>query len=132
MIAEPDVAGWYEGRLVALGASRDAAARYWRRFANLRLAVFLLLVVGTGYLWRRTPTAFLPTEDKGYMALAVQLPDGASLQRTEEVVTEVEGILRKQPGVAHFVSLVGFSILGFSSQTNTATVFAQLKPGYKA
>lgn len=45
MIAKPDVARWYEARLVALGASHAAAARYWRRFANLRLAVFLLAAV---------------------------------------------------------------------------------------
>ncbi len=92
------------------------------------LAVFLVIVGLTGLLWRRIPAAFLPTEDKGYMAISVQLPDAASLQRTIGVVQQVEGILRADPGVAHFVALAGFSILGFSSQTNAATIFAQFKP----
>ncbi len=95
---------------------------------RLWLAFFLVIVGLTGLLWRRIPTAFLPTEDKGYMAIAVQLPDAASLQRTVDVVQQVEGILRQQPGVAHFVALAGFNILGFSSQTNAATIFAQFKP----
>lgn len=92
------------------------------------LAVFLVIVGLAGLLWREIPTAFLPTEDKGYMAISVQLPDAASLQRTVAVVQQVEGILRSDPGVAHFVALAGFSILGFSSQTNAATIFAQFKP----
>ncbi|HET7631762.1 MAG TPA: multidrug efflux RND transporter permease subunit [Gemmatimonadaceae bacterium] len=92
------------------------------------LAVFLLLVLGTGLLWRKLPTAFLPTEDKGYMAIAVQLPDAASLQRTLAVVKQVEGILGRDPGVANYVALAGFSMLGFSQQTDAATVFAQFKP----
>ena len=50
--------------------------------------MFLILVVFAGLLWRKIPTAFLPTEDKGYMALSVQLPDAASLQRTTATVAE--------------------------------------------
>ena len=92
------------------------------------LAVFIILVGLTGLLWRHVPTAFIPTEDKGYMAISVQLPDAASLQRTVGLVQQVEGVLRQDPGVAHFVALAGFSILGFSSQTNAATIFAQFKP----
>jgi multidrug efflux pump len=92
------------------------------------LAVFVVIVGLAGLLWRHIPTAFLPTEDKGYMAIAVQLPDAASLQRTVATVSQIEGILRQEPGVQGFVALAGFSILGFSSQTNAATIFAQLKP----
>jgi multidrug efflux pump len=90
--------------------------------------VFLVIVGLSGLLWTRIPTAFLPTEDKGYMAIAVQLPDAASLQRTIEVVQQVEGILHREPGVKSYVALAGFSILGFSSQTNAATIFAQFQP----
>ena len=50
------------------------------------VAVFLMIVGLAGVFWRRIPTAFIPTEDKGYMALSVQLPDAASLQRTEATV----------------------------------------------
>jgi hydrophobe/amphiphile efflux-1 (HAE1) family protein len=92
------------------------------------LAVFLVIVGLAGLLWEHLPTSFIPTEDKGYMAISVQLPDAASLQRTIATVSRIEGILRQQPAVNSFVSLAGFSILGFSSQTNAATIFVQFKP----
>ena len=53
-------------------------------------------------LYRRVPSAFIPTEDKGFFVVAIQLPDGASRQRTDKVVEQVEGILRKEPGVRQF------------------------------
>ncbi len=92
------------------------------------LAVFFVLVGLAGLLWRRVPTAFIPTEDKGYMAIAVQLPDAASLQRTEAVVEQVEGMLRQEPAVQNIVVLVGLDILGRSNETNSATMFVSFKP----
>ncbi len=92
------------------------------------LAVFLVLVGLAGVLWRRVPTAFIPTEDKGYMAIAVQLPDAASLQRTEAVVEQVEGMLRQEPAVQNIVVLVGLDIMGRSNETNAATMFVSFKP----
>ena len=92
------------------------------------LAVFVVIVGLAGVLWQRLPTAFIPTEDKGYMAIAVQLPDAASLQRTVETVSQIETVLRQEPAVENFVALAGFSILGFSSQTNAATFFVSFKP----
>ncbi len=92
------------------------------------LGVFLVIIGLTAVLWTHIPTSFIPTEDKGYIAISVQLPDAASLQRTVHTVSEIEGILRRQPAVNHFVALAGFSILGFASQTNAATIFVQFKP----
>ncbi len=92
------------------------------------LAVFLVMVGLTAVLWRHMPTAFMPTEDKGYIAISVQLPDAASLQRTVETVSKIEGILQSEPGVQNTMALAGFSILGFSAQTNAATIFVSLKP----
>ena len=91
-------------------------------------AVFLVVVALAGLLWVRTPTAFIPTEDKGYMALAVQLPDAASLQRTKAVVQNVEQMLRGESAVQNMVALVGLDILsGRSAATNGATLFVNLK-----
>jgi len=91
-------------------------------------AVFLVVVALAGLLWVRTPTAFIPTEDKGYMALAVQLPDAASLQRTKAVVQNVEQVLRGESAVQNMVALVGLDILsGRSAATNGATLFVNLK-----
>jgi len=92
------------------------------------VAVFLLFVVFAGFLWRRLPTAFLPTEDKGYMALSVQLPDAASLQRTTATVEKIEKILRAEPAVVNIVALAGLNFLNGSNSTNGATVFLNVKP----
>jgi multidrug efflux pump len=98
------------------------------RRPNRWFAVFLVVVALAGFLWIRIPTAFIPTEDKGYMALSVQLPDAASLQRTKAVVQQVETILRGEPAVVNIVALVGLDILsGRASATNGATIFVNLK-----
>ena len=89
---------------------------------------FFVLLALAGLLWKRIPTAFIPTEDKGYMAMAVQLPDAASLQRTEATVANVEKILRTEPSVVNIVALVGLDLLSQSNSTNGATVFLNLKP----
>ncbi len=91
-------------------------------------AVFLVLVASAGLLWRKIPTAYIPTEDKGYMALSVQLPDAASLQRTEAAVAKIEKIIRTEPAVVNIVALVGLDILTQSNATSGATVFLNVKP----
>jgi multidrug efflux pump len=90
--------------------------------------MFAVLLVLAGFLWKRIPTAFIPTEDKGYMAMAVQLPDAASLQRTEATVGDIEKIVRTEPSAVNIVALVGLDLLSQSNSTNGATVFLNLKP----
>jgi len=92
------------------------------------LGAVVVLVALAVLLWRRVPSAFIPTEDKGYFAAAVQLPDAASLQRTEAVVERVEGFLRQEPAVRNFVALAGFDLLSRASQPNSATIFVMAKP----
>jgi len=92
------------------------------------LGAFAVVVVLAGVLWRHVPRAFIPTEDKGYFAIAVQLPDGASLQRTTAVVQRIEGFLRQEPAVRNIVALTGFDILSRASQPNSATIFVNAKP----
>ncbi len=96
-----------------------------RRRGSARSRCFIALA---GLLWTRIPTAFIPTEDKGYMAMSIQLPDAASLQRTEAVVANVEKIIRTEPAVQNIVALVGLDLLSQSNSTNGATVFLNLKP----
>jgi hydrophobe/amphiphile efflux-1 (HAE1) family protein len=74
------------------------------------------------------PSAFIPTEDKGYFAVAVQLPDAASQQRTQAVVQRVEGFLRQDPAVQNVVALLGLDILSRANQSNSATIFVNVKP----
>ena len=92
------------------------------------IGVFVVIIGLATLLWRHVPTAFIPTEDKGYMAVALQLPDGASLQRTEAVLNRVEGFLRKDSAVQNIVALAGLDILSRSNQPNSATIFVNVKP----
>ena len=75
----------------------------------------MLLLVGVtvlaGLAGSRLPGGFLPEEDQGYLYLAVQLPNAASLQRTDEVCKQVEEILAKTPGVQSYNTIAGFSLL---------------------
>ncbi len=92
------------------------------------LGGFVLLIGLALLLWSRIPSAFLPTEDKGYMALSIQLPDAASLQRTEAVVANVEKIVHAEPAVVNSVALVGLDFLSQSNSTNSATMFVNVTP----
>ena len=92
------------------------------------LAAFVVLVACAVVLWRRVPTAFIPTEDKGYFAIAMQLPDASSLQRTKEVVKRVEGFLHQEPAVRNVVAFAGLDVLTRTNQTNSATIFINLAP----
>ncbi len=91
-------------------------------------AVFAVLLALTWVLWNHIPHTFLPEEDKGFIALAVQLPDGASRQRTERVVGRVEQIVLHDPGVQEAATLVGLDILTQATKSNAATMFIKLKP----
>jgi hydrophobe/amphiphile efflux-1 (HAE1) family protein len=91
-------------------------------------AAFAVVIALAVVLWRHVPSSFIPTEDKGYFAVAIQLPDGSSLQRTETVVQRVEGFLRQEPAVRNIVALAGLDILSRSSQTNSAVIFVNVAP----
>ncbi|MGE0352095.1 MAG: efflux RND transporter permease subunit [Gemmatimonadales bacterium] len=91
-------------------------------------AAFLVLVGLTGLLWRHIPRSFLPAEDKGFALVALALPDGASRQRTEAVVSQIEQFVLQDPGVEQIAVLVGLDILTQATKTNAATMFVRLKP----
>ncbi len=90
----------------------------------LVLIVFVGLAIFTGWWYQKTPTGFLPTEDQGYVIIAVQLPDAASLDRTREVTERMSKIFASTPGVEHWFVLGGFSLLDGTNASNGATAFA--------
>jgi hydrophobe/amphiphile efflux-1 (HAE1) family protein len=98
------------------------------RLAAFGLLVLLLVMAGAGYLFKITPTGFLPSEDQGAVFAEVQLPEGASVNRTEAVVKRVEEIVKNTPGVASVTSVVGFSLLDNLRKSNSALVILLLKP----
>jgi hydrophobic/amphiphilic exporter-1 (mainly G- bacteria), HAE1 family len=91
--------------------------------------VFLVLITGAALLiGGRLAPAFLPTEDQGYMFVALQLPDASSLQRTGEAARDVEHTLMTTPGIESVTSVIGFSLLSVSQNTYSAFFFVNLKP----
>ncbi len=103
-----------------------SAAAIKRTFRSmLLLAGFAVIAVGIG---RVLPSSFVPTEDQGYFFLQLQLPDAASLQRTDVIAREVEQILADTDGVQSYTSIVGFSLLSNISQTYAGFYFVQLTP----
>src|SRR5205814_8358632 len=90
-------------------------------FASFAVIVVLVIV-----LLRVVPTGFLPAEDKGFFLVSIELPGGASRQRTDAVVARVENYLLKQPGVMHAAALVGTSFLQNASQPSSATIYIRL------
>ena len=80
------------------------------------------------FFGRRLPSSFLPDEDQGYLFVNMQLPNAASLERTDEAAKEVEKVLAKTPGVEYTTSVVGFSLLSFVQTSYNAFFFVTLKP----
>jgi len=93
------------------------------------VVVLLGLFAGAGMFFsNRVPTSFLPDEDQGYFYVNVQLPNGASLERTTAVVADVEKTILNTPGVESSTDFVGFSLLSFVRTSYNATFFVNLKP----
>jgi HAE1 family hydrophobic/amphiphilic exporter-1 len=90
--------------------------------ANLSVILALILIGIGGYGLSRVPTGFIPIEDQGYLLVAVQLPDGAALDRTQHVLDQVSEIAGKTPGVEQVVSIAGISALDASSSLANAGV----------
>jgi hydrophobic/amphiphilic exporter-1 (mainly G- bacteria), HAE1 family len=91
------------------------------------VVMLLVFCAAAGFFANRVPTSFLPDEDQGYAYVNVQLPNGASLGRTNAVVEQVERIIMNTPGVAQSTCFVGFSLLSFARTTYNATFFVNFK-----
>jgi HAE1 family hydrophobic/amphiphilic exporter-1 len=97
-----------------------------------RSAIMLLLALAlaglTGWQFAGLPTGFLPTEDQGYIMVHVQLPNAAAQERTNEVLDQIDDILKAADGVADWVILGGYSLIDSTNASNTAAVFVTLTP----
>src|ERR1700693_1266509 len=90
--------------------------------SNLSVILALILIGIGGYGLSRVPTGFIPIEDQGYLLVAVQLPDGAALDRTQRVLDQVSEIAGKTPGVEQVIGIAGISALDNSSSLANAGV----------
>ncbi|WPG40425.1 efflux RND transporter permease subunit [Variovorax sp. EBFNA2] len=95
---------------------------------TLMLVIYLALVGVTFGLFKAVPSGFVPAQDKQYLIGFAQLPDGATLDRTEEVITRMGEIMKKNPNVEDAIAFPGLSINGFTNSSNSGIVFATLKP----
>ena len=91
------------------------------------IIAFLCLLVALGILFQIVPTAFVPNEDQGYLIGMVNMPEGSSLIRTEEVSDESEKIAMANPAMQHFVEMPGFSFIDSLNRTNIGSNFLILK-----
>ena len=98
------------------------------RWAIVALVVYGVLVVLTFQMFRSTPTGFIPLQDKQYLVAFAQLPEAASLDRTDTVIRQMSEIALQHPAVDSAVSFPGLSINGFTNSTNSGIVFVTLKP----
>jgi HAE1 family hydrophobic/amphiphilic exporter-1 len=104
----------------------------WSEVLLRKTAVVVVLLVAfgvaAGFFAHLLPSSFLPDEDQGYAYINLQLPNGASLERTTQVAAQIENILAKTPGVRNTTTVVGFSLLSFVRTSYNAFFAVTLKP----
>ena len=98
------------------------------RVSALALVAYLGLLALTWLGFSKVPTGFVPTQDKQYLVAFAQLPDAASLDRSDAVIRRISDIALQTPGVEHAIAFPGLSIAGFTNSTNAGIVFVGLRP----
>src|SRR5262249_40182984 len=137
------IAGWIVGRPinVLLGAAFRAFNAGFARATSgyiglvgkaLRISMLALVVYGgllflTYWSFSQAPKGFIPSQDKGYLLVNIQLPDSASMERTQAIVSKIEAIAGKSPGVKHTVAIAGESALLNANAPNFASMYLMLE-----
>ncbi len=98
------------------------------RHCGISLAVYAGLLGLTWFGFRQVPTGFIPTQDKGSIFCYIQLPDGASLQRTERVSERVLKLVKESPGIAAVSEFAGLSLVSLGNSANASSMFVRLSP----
>ncbi len=117
--------GWFNRGFSRTAQGYESLVARMLRRAPRYLIVYAAIIAAVAVLYSRLPTSFLPAEDQGYIIVNVQLPPGATQNRTLDVMEKVEGFVLKQPEVQSMVSVLGFSFSG--SGQNAALAFVTLK-----
>ncbi|MGH8806248.1 MAG: efflux RND transporter permease subunit [Noviherbaspirillum sp.] len=117
--------GWFNRRFHSTATGYQGFVARMLGKAGRYMLVYGLIIACVALLYVRMPSSFLPQEDQGYLITNIQLPPGASTNRTFQVIEEIEQYYLKQPGVARVVAVAGFSFSG--SGQNAALVFTPLK-----
>jgi multidrug efflux pump len=124
--------GWFfRGFNRAFRVSSDAYSGGVSRVISRKavmMGIYLVLVGATFFMFRAVPGGFVPSQDKQYLVGFAQLPDGATLDRTEDVIRRMSDVALKTPGIESAVAFPGLSINGFTNSSNAGIVFVTLKP----
>jgi hydrophobe/amphiphile efflux-1 (HAE1) family protein len=125
------VLGWFFrlfNRTLELGTGAYVGAlRRLTRVAALVMVAYVGLLALTYLGFRAVPTGFIPTQDKGYVIANLQMPDAASIQRTDATIRRMAEIAHRTPGVKYTFAIAGFSALSFTNQSNAAAMFVTLE-----
>ena len=123
--------GWFfKGFNRVFGRTAEAYSRIVARLIRFSIAVLVVYVgfIGLTYLgFKKVPSGFIPEQDKGWMAVAIQLPDSSSLERTQKVVDHASEIIGNTPGIEACIALAGLSPISLTASPNAGTVFVILK-----
>ncbi|MFZ6772867.1 efflux RND transporter permease subunit [Undibacterium sp. SXout7W] len=120
---------WFNAAFLRLTKHYTNGVTFFLKRAALGVVVVLGMVVLTGLLWKNVPGGLVPDEDQGYFIGAAIMPDGASLDRTDAMVRQVEGIMKTNKNIDTTFALVGLDFLGGGGlKSSAATMFFPLKP----
>ncbi|WLI87942.1 efflux RND transporter permease subunit [Massilia sp. R2A-15] len=117
--------GWFNRGFSSTAKNYEGVVAKTLRHTGRALAVFAVVIGVVALLFMRMPSSFLPNEDQGYILANIQLPAGATLQRTNKVLDDAEKFIMKQPEVAAMVAVAGFNFSGQGQ--NVALAFIPLK-----
>lgn len=106
-----------------VGAIRFLLRRKWIAIGGL-----VVVTAATFFMMRSTPTGFIPTEDQGFIVFSVNLPPGASLDRTQHVMDKIDSILKDDPAVERRGAVTGLNFIANANSSNYAIGFIRLKP----
>jgi hydrophobic/amphiphilic exporter-1 (mainly G- bacteria), HAE1 family len=122
---------FFDGFNRIFGRATEVYVR-WSAVLVRKTSIAIVLLVAFGlfatFFANRVPSSFLPDEDQGYAYVNLQLPNGASLERTTQAAAQVEKILTSAPGVQYATSVVGFSLLSYVRTSYNAFFFVTFKP----
>ncbi len=120
---------WFNGAFLRLTKRYTNGVTFFLKRSILGVAIFGGMVLLTGLMWKTVPGGLVPDEDQGYFIGAAIMPDGASLDRTDAMVRQIEGIMKTNKNIDTTFALVGLDFLGGGGlKSSAATMFFPLKP----
>lgn len=118
---------WFNNWFHRVTNNYVGAVSFFLRRGLLGLTLVVGMIAITGGMWKATPGSLIPDEDQGFYISAIFLPDGASLERTEEVVAEVLAAIQSNPANSNVVAFTGFDFIGGGYKNSAATIFVTQK-----